>query len=166
MLYPTTETVIKNLLTEEQFNEAYSWGEDIINLARGWKKLKWDDDRKKNRREKWTSIGLVTIEMDKLINRGTDERIVMIRLEDSETTFNPFRMNNHRSTTDSSYYDPNERVITLEGNPSIITCWHELGHHLFGNDELTACIFSISLFKIVFPKAFEKLNWNGHMLTL
>jgi hypothetical protein len=48
--------------------------------------------------------------------------------------------------------------------PSIITALHELGHHLLGSDELEACRFSVWLFKKVFPKQFDKLHFEGHML--
>lgn len=50
-------------------------------------------------------------------------------------------------------------------HPSIISSLHELGHHLFGSDELEACRYAIGLFKAGFPKSFDKLQWQGHMLV-
>jgi hypothetical protein len=64
----------------------------------------------------------------------------------------------------SSFYRPATRTIHLHGSPSIITALHELGHHLFGRSELKACRWSVHLFIKIFPKAYEKLEWDGHML--
>lgn len=61
-------------------------------------------------------------------------------------------------------YHPNTQTIVLGKPLSIISSLHELGHHLFGPSELKACRFSVHLFKKVFPKAFAKLIWHGHML--
>lgn len=47
---------------------------------------------------------------------------------------------------------------------SIISALHEFGHKIVGNDELGACRFSVHLFRKTFPKAFEKLHWEGHQL--
>jgi len=58
-----------------------------------------------------------------------------------------------------------EGSITLYGAPSVITGMHELGHHLFGSGEPKACSWSVHLFRMTFPRAFEKLSWNGHMLV-
>ena len=60
-------------------------------------------------------------------------------------------------------YNSKKNFITLN-NTSIITALHELGHHLYGKDELLACAYSVHLFKIVFPMAFKKLRWEGHTL--
>lgn len=49
--------------------------------------------------------------------------------------------------------------------PSIVTTLHELAHHMFGPDELKACRWSVWLFIKTFPKAYEKLVWQGHMLV-
>lgn len=58
-----------------------------------------------------------------------------------------------------------ETRIILTDPPSIISGLHEFGHHLFGHSELDACGFAVHLFKDAFPKAFAKLDWNGHMLV-
>lgn len=63
-------------------------------------------------------------------------------------------------------YTPKTKTITLDrNNPSILSTLHEYGHHLLGPNELEACAWSISLFKECFPKAFQKLEWKGHMLV-
>lgn len=51
-------------------------------------------------------------------------------------------------------------------NPSIISLLHEFGHALYGINELTAQTFALRLFKDVFPVAFKKLVWDGHMMKL
>lgn len=65
---------------------------------------------------------------------------------------------------DTCMYDPITKTIYLDNSCSIISALHELGHHIYGTSELKACVFSINLFKSVFPKAYEKLHFEGHML--
>jgi len=56
-------------------------------------------------------------------------------------------------------------TIFLDQNkPSIISTLHELAHALFGESELKACRWSIWLFKKTFPKSYEDLKWDKHML--
>ena len=61
-------------------------------------------------------------------------------------------------------YNPVDRIVIMGEKPSIISTLHEVGHHLLGESETNACVFSISIFKTCFPKAYEALEWNGHML--
>lgn len=63
----------------------------------------------------------------------------------------------------NSHYSPTTKTINLH-NTSIITALHEFAHHLYGRNETKACQWSIWLFKKTFPKNFNKLKWNGHML--
>lgn len=63
-----------------------------------------------------------------------------------------------------AYNTKKQTIIFERGNPSIISALHELGHHLYGSSELKACRWSIWLFRTCFPKQYEKLNWEGHML--
>ena len=60
-------------------------------------------------------------------------------------------------------YQPTKKRILLV-SPSVITTLHEFGHALFGDDELRACAYSVHLFKRTFPKAWEQLTWDGHVL--
>jgi len=63
-------------------------------------------------------------------------------------------------------YIPETRTIFLDrNNPSILSTLHEIAHHVTGPDELEACRWSVWLFKQCFPKAFQKLEWKGHMLV-
>ena len=60
---------------------------------------------------------------------------------------------------------PKDRLIILDHhNPSIISTLHEIGHAKFGPNELKACAWSVQMFQTVFPKAYSKLEWHGHML--
>ena len=55
-------------------------------------------------------------------------------------------------------------TIVINKSLSILSTLHEVGHYFHGDSELKACLYSIKLFKKVFPKAFKKLKWDGHML--
>lgn len=69
--------------------------------------------------------------------------------------------------TDFYAYSPTAKVIMMGcDNLSIISTLHEMGHFLFGPSELMACRFSVWLFKEVFPKTYEKLRWEGHLLKV
>lgn len=60
------------------------------------------------------------------------------------------------------YCRANETIYLFR--PSIVTALHELGHHLKGSSELAACRFSVWLFKKAFPRSFERLHFEGHLL--
>lgn len=63
-------------------------------------------------------------------------------------------------------YNTDSRTIFLDkNNPSIISTLHELAHHLYGPSELSACRWSVWLFKECFPGLYKKLEWKGHLLT-
>lgn len=63
----------------------------------------------------------------------------------------------------SSSYSPATKTITMRGKLSIITVLHEFAHHL-GKNERLAAIWSINLFRKVYPNQFAKLNAVGHTL--
>ena len=63
----------------------------------------------------------------------------------------------------SSSYHPASHTITMRGRLSVVTLLHEFGHAR-GFGEKKACIFSINLFKRVFPKQYERLLPVGHTL--
>lgn len=86
------------------------------------------------------------------------------------------------------FYNPNKGIIHIGKNPSIISTLHEFGHAMFEKlfpdkiesklvikerriipisdwtTELFACCWSIKHFKEAFPKSYDKLKWDGHML--
>jgi len=62
-------------------------------------------------------------------------------------------------------YSPKREIIYLNQNkPSIISALHELSHFLFGPSELTACSWSICIFRTFFPTLYKQLKWKGHLL--
>ena len=61
-------------------------------------------------------------------------------------------------------FKPTANILCFGPQPSIISTLHELGHAIYGASEKDACRFSVHLFKKVFPKAYERLEWDGHML--
>lgn len=71
----------------------------------------------------------------------------------------------NKQTTCYKYSRKKQTIYHNKNNPSIISSLHELAHHLFGKNELNACRWSIHLFKITFPSAFEKLRWQDHLLV-
>jgi len=101
---------------------------------------------------------------------GKDDRMGYIKRLISDLNAEG-RGTQYRWTNGSEYsylhtHEGNAPVISVDaGNPSIISALHELGHHLFGSDELDACRYAIGLFKAGFPRAFEKLQWKGHLLV-
>lgn len=64
----------------------------------------------------------------------------------------------------SSHFIPTQNRINLCGRFSVITYLHEFGHAR-GWDERYACIWSINLFKRIFPKSFERCDFQGHMVV-
>lgn len=69
-----------------------------------------------------------------------------------------------RTDNKSCYYNIATQTIYINDSLSIISALHEFAHHLFGSSELKACRWSVQLFQLTFPKAFERLVWQGHML--
>lgn len=65
----------------------------------------------------------------------------------------------------SCYYVPAVKTVYINSSFSIISTLHEFAHHLYGPSEKQACRWSVWLFKKVFPKAFAKLTWKGHLLV-
>lgn len=76
----------------------------------------------------------------------------------------------HRNTVaGGDYYawHPGSRTLLVDfERPSIISTLHEIGHSIMGASELDACRYSVWLFKTVFPKSFNSLKTEGHMLKL
>lgn len=62
-----------------------------------------------------------------------------------------------------SYYDFLTNSIVIIGKLSIITFLHEFAHAL-GKDEPGATMWSVSLFRRVYPSAYKKLQAQGHCL--
>lgn len=65
----------------------------------------------------------------------------------------------------SPCYNPATKTIHMNESLSIISTMHEFAHHQFGPDEKKACRWSVHLFRKTFPKAYNKLEWQGHCLV-
>lgn len=59
------------------------------------------------------------------------------------------------------------QTITLHGKLSVLTFLHEWGHAIKGRSEYEACVWSVNLFRRVFPDNFNRLlaNARGHFLA-
>lgn len=66
-----------------------------------------------------------------------------------------------------SNFNPLTNTITLHGKLSVLTFLHEWGHVLKGSSEYQACVWSVNLFRRVFPDNFSRLrdNARGHFLA-
>jgi hypothetical protein len=70
---------------------------------------------------------------------------------------------NSPGSNGNSCYDRSNHSITLHGKPSITTLLHEFGHAR-GFDEMDASIWSVNLFRKIFPKSYGRLIHRGHVL--
>lgn len=68
------------------------------------------------------------------------------------------------SDSGSSCYIPSARAIILRGRLSVITYLHEFAHCLYGSDERIACRWSVNLFRRCFPRSWQKIRFDGHMV--
>lgn len=67
---------------------------------------------------------------------------------------------------EENYYDTETHTINIsKSKPSIISALHEFGHHMYGESELKACSYSIWVYKLIFPKMYKKMKFEGHLLT-
>lgn len=84
---------------------------------------------------------------------------------DYELCFDPSVVNNESSSQSNCNFVT--RTITLHGKLSVLTFLHEWGHVLKGRSERLACIWSVNLFRKIFPDNFDRLrnNARGHFLT-
>lgn len=107
--------------------------------------------------------GELPLRMQKFVN--LHERLCEIYNIKVTLRFDPSVMLNENSGR--SNYDLIDQIITLHGRLSVLTFLHEWGHVLKGVSEYEACIWSVNLFRRVFPSNFERLrnNANGHFLS-
>lgn len=68
--------------------------------------------------------------------------------------------------TFGDHYDPARQTIVLDPDRgSLVTTLHEFAHHLFGRSELTACRWSIWLFRQAFQRSYDRCTFRGHLLV-
>lgn len=82
-----------------------------------------------------------------------------------QLVFDPSIMLNENSS--QSNCNMVTQTIILHGKLSVLTFLHEWGHALKGVSEYEACVWSVNLFRRVFPDNFDRLrnNARGHFLA-
>lgn len=143
MKYPTPEEIL---------NEKIILLKEEIEYFKKWKNREWKTAKETQIQKEYTKILALRV-LVREISFIHNEKPPSIIATLTPATKNKSASYNH-ITKDIHLY-----------NTSIITTLHELGHHLYGKSELLACAYSVHLFKLVFPKAFKKLRWEGHLLT-
>jgi hypothetical protein len=126
---------------EEILGKPMKFKEELMDTLLTWK-LGWWADRKK--------VGVENA-LERLVDELND-----VYYKNTEIFFMP-----HLSTC---FYIPKQHRILMNSH-SIISLLHEYGHAIFGTSELKACRFSVHIFKNLFPRAYARLEWNGHMLV-
>lgn len=71
---------------------------------------------------------------------------------------------NTSGTSGASTYSHLTHTITMNGRMSVLTLLHEFAHSR-GFDETDAVIWSVNLFKRIFPVSYSKLVGQGHILV-
>lgn len=139
-----TTTTSRYPSPEEIMRTEYKHRQEAIDIVTRWK-IDWLAIRKTNEENRQTMLVSLLSQLAEAYGKPLYE----VRFTPDAAT---------------ARYLPETWSIELT-NTSIITALHELAHHLKGESETTACRWSIWLFKKTFPKSFDKLTWNGHMLT-
>lgn len=140
MKYPTKKEIL---------NKRPKIDPTIIKIVMIWKEfffIYWD---KKSNQDKLEKL-IYLIERINLIQAKSPKKLYILKIELGY------------------FYAYNKKLKTIcldRSNPSIISTLHEIGHHLYGNNELKACRWSVWLFKECFPKEYSKLKWKGHLLS-
>lgn len=119
----------------------------VLTAVRRWKRSEWYPVRGRGDEDKAHAIRVLVRRIANIY-----EKPVNVVMEETRPGTSP-------------YYDFRAETIHMNGSVSIISALHELAHHLFGEDETKACIWSVWLFKKTFARSFEKLAWQGHMLV-
>lgn len=142
MNYPTKNQIL---------NERIILIKEEIEYFKKWKNREWKTAKKTQIQKEYTKILALRVLVNEISHIHDKEPPSVV------ATLTPATKN------DSASYNHRHKTIYLH-DTSIITTLHELGHHLFGKSELLACAYSVHLFKLVFPKSFKKLRWEGHKL--
>lgn len=66
----------------------------------------------------------------------------------------------------NGYYKEQTREIVLTSKLSVLTYLHEFAHAtVAAEDEFKACAWSVNLFRRMFPIAWRKMKFDGHMVV-
>lgn len=133
--YPTKEKILEKEMGIEV---------EVLDYVRSWRKTTWKEARDTGfLLPKQKALALLVTEIALLLKKPVNVEI------------------NNKAPV--CMYQKSTMTITLDTSASVISALHELGHHLFSLKELLPCRWSNQIFKEVFPKAEEKLLWQGHM---
>jgi hypothetical protein len=127
---------------EEIMAEEQKFKPEVLKIVRSWKRVVWDKDQAVDGR--YIQLKVLAQALGVVYNNP-----VQVKYCPEDYT---------------CHYNIKEKTISINSSASIISLLHEFAHHLFGSSELKACRWSVWLFKKTFPKAFQKLEWKGHML--
>jgi hypothetical protein len=134
--YPTQQEIMKTPVKHKK---------EVIAVVKKWRKEIWKEKKNDNPREKFNALYELITPITQIYNKP-----VCITWDPEIET--------------GCHYNALTKTIIVDRSLSIISTLHELAHHLFGPNEKTACRWSVWLFKKVWPKAFAKLRWEGHLL--
>lgn len=133
--YPTKEKIL---------SKSVIFLEDEVEYIKTWKRTNWRTARRSaDIRAKIYHISLLI------------QNIASLHDKKINVEYEPQRQ--------TACYRPGNKTVYLI-NDSIISALHELAHAIYGRNELTACAWSVHLFKNIFPRAYAKLIWDRHTL--
>ena len=135
MSYPTRKEILDNLTAPN---------EGAVKLLKEWTKSSWKLAKTNGEQAKINSLKVLINYLAKIYKKPV--RCV------------------YEPEASSCCYNIHLKTIFLNNSLSILSSLHEFGHHLHGSSELSACTWSVSLFKVALPKAYSKLKWKGHLL--
>jgi len=119
---------------------------EVIEALRLWKKCWYKKWGELHQTEKYQRLNLLIEDIWKIEKKEYEYSIV---------------------ANDYYAWHPGRKTLLVDSDrPSIISTLHEISHSLYGESELTACRYSVWLFKTVFPQSFNSLNIHGHMFKL
>lgn len=132
--YPTKEKILR---------KEVRYPRGLIAIVKKWKQKNFKNWATKANSDKFVALADLLDELGRFYNRP----LQYIKLDDQYC------------------YLMEAKAIWMDKNhPSILSTLHEFGHHIHGSSEVKACRFSVWLFRKAFPKTYEQLEWDGHML--
>ena len=135
--YPTKEEIL---------NEEHKHKPEVIKAVKIWKREIWREVKNAEPERRFEALSMLCHKLAEIYRK-------------------PLQAVMFHSSAPSCSYSPITRTINLNHSLSIISALHEFAHHAFGPDETKACRWSVWLFKKTFPKAYDRLEWQGHMLV-
>ena len=138
-------------------NEALTYRKETLKIMKEWR------DKHRPFRPKEYSDEAVELKLEKF--RWISDRLAEVyKIRKPLVRVGKITAKSWRGSGSSgtSYYTKHNHRITINGKFSVITFLHEFGHAR-GFDEVDTVMWSINIFRIIFPKSFKKLRGSGHM---